>query len=250
MVEAQARAAPAPRGYFAQTRTWTYAAALALPVMLVYEVSVRGVDALLGMPVRNGADAMLRGLMAHVGWFGSLALPLAVAAVLLFLAFRERGNVQLKQGWLAISVGEAFLYALFFGGVVGRLTALFLPRSLGLGTGVGKFPLWAELVLSLGAGFYEEVLFRGLLLGGLRRLFGLFTARAAVRDGGAVLLAAAIFSAYHHIGPYADPFSLGVFTFRLIAGLVLSLLLVLRGFGITVLTHAFYDVLVSVGLAM
>lgn len=238
------------RGYFAQTRSWTYAAALALPVMLAYELSVRGVDTLLGTPVRNGADAMLRGLIAHVGWFGSLALPLAVAAVLLLLAFWERGKVALRQRWLALSVLEAFGYALFFGGVVGRITALFLPHSMGLGTGVGKFPLWAEIVLSLGAGFYEEVLFRGLLLGALRRLFGLFVSGALLRDGAAVLLAAAIFSAYHHVGPYGDPFTLGVFAFRMVAGLLLSALLVLRGFGITVLTHAFYDVLVSLGLAL
>jgi hypothetical protein len=41
-----------------------------------------------------------------------------------------------------------------------------------------------------------------------------------------------------------------VFVFRLIAGLLLSGMLVLRGFGITVLTHAFYDVLFSLGLAL
>jgi membrane protease YdiL (CAAX protease family) len=140
--------------------------------------------------------------------------------------------------------GEAALYALLLGGVVARITALILPQAL-LEPGVGGMPLPAQVVLSLGAGFYEEVVFRGLVLGGLR--WGL---RALGREGRgadavAVLAAALIFSAYHYVGVYADPLSIASFTFRFVAGLVLSVLLVLRGFGITVLTHALYDVLVA-----
>jgi hypothetical protein len=82
----------------------------------------------------------------------------------------------------------------------------------------------------------------------LRQLLGLLFARAFLRDALAVVLAAAAFSAYHYLG--AERFALGTFVFRLIAGLALSALLVLRGFGITVMTHAFYDVLFSLGLAM
>ena len=60
------------------------------------------------------------------------------------------------------------------------------------------------------------------------------------------LLGAAIFSAFHYIGPYGDRWQLYSFLFRLIAGLFFSGLYLLRGFGITAWTHALYDVLLLV----
>ncbi|MBS2028864.1 MAG: CPBP family intramembrane metalloprotease [Deltaproteobacteria bacterium] len=234
---------PLQRGYWAQTRTWTYAALLALPVMVLYEAGVRLVDAATHTGIRNGADAILRSFVGLVGRGGSLVLPIAVAVVLGGLALRERAPV--RRDWLGYAVLESFAYALVFGGVAGKLTALLLPRALG--TGLDAMPIWAQAVLSLGAGLYEEVLFRGLVLGGLRWGLG-FWLSSTKRDAAAVLLSAALFSAYHHL--LGDPFHVSVFVFRLVAGVLLSLLLVLRGFGITVLTHAFYDVLFSLGLAM
>ena len=236
---------PLQRGYWAQTRTWTYAALLALPVMALYEVGVRLVDRATGTGIRNGADAILRSFVALAGRGGSLVLPIAVTLVLVGFALKDRKRAQVRRDWLAYAVLEAFGYALIFGGVAGRLTALLLPRALG--TGLDAMPLWAQAVLSLGAGFYEEVLFRGIVLGGLRWGLGLWLSPTK-RDALAVLISATLFSAYHHL--LGDPFHVSVFVFRLVAGVLLSLLLVLRGFGITVLTHAFYDVLFTFGLGL
>lgn len=238
-------------GYLALTRTWTYSSLLALPILLAYELGIRAVDVALRSPVRNGADAMLQSLAGLVGNVGPILVPAAVAATLLGLCFGERArHIAIERGVVVGMVVESLAYAAIFGTVVGRLTALVLPHAFArLGTGGAHFPAWAQVVLSLGAGLYEEVLFRGLVLGGLRKLLGLVVARALVRDATAVLLAAFLFSAYHHVGPYGDPFSLQVFVFRFLAGLMLSALLVLRGFGITVATHAFYDVLFTLGLA-
>ena len=58
----------------------------------------------------------------------------------------------------------------------------------------------------------------------------------------ATILGAAIFSAFHYIGPYGDRLELYSFAFRMIAGLFFSALYLLRGFGITAWTHALYDV--------
>lgn len=234
-------------GYFAQTRSWVYSAALALPVMVIYELGVRSVDRATGTGVRNGADAILQSFIAMFG-VRALVLPVLVTVVLLGLALRDwRRGFGFRRGFALGAVGEAFAYALVFGGVIGRLTALVLPHAR-LGTGMAGLSLPSQIVLSLGAGFYEEVLFRGIVLGALRNLLGMILARDFLRDAISVVLAAAAFSAYHYLG--AEHFALGTFVFRLIAGLALSALLVLRGFGVTVLTHAFYDVLFSLGLAM
>ena len=100
-----------------------------------------------------------------------------------------------------------------------------------------------RLMVSLGAGLYEELLFRVVLVSGLallgRHLLGLGARAAGV---GAVLLGALLFSASHYVGAYGDPFTMGSFTFRFVAGVFFSGLYLLRGFGITAWTHALYDV--------
>ena len=97
-------------------------------------------------------------------------------------------------------------------------------------------------MLSLGAGLYEELFFRVLLVTGLatgaRVVFGL-----GKRAGGvlAAVLGALIFSAFHYIGPYGDQLQLQSFVFRALSGLAFSGLYLMRGFGITAWTHALYD---------
>jgi hypothetical protein len=59
------------------------------------------------------------------------------------------------------------------------------------------------------------------------------------------MVGALLFSAFHYIGPYGDPFALGSFIFRLIAGVLFSAMYLLRGFGITAWSHALYDVFLS-----
>jgi membrane protease YdiL (CAAX protease family) len=104
-------------------------------------------------------------------------------------------------------------------------------------------------MISLGAGIYEELLFRVLLVSGLAWLaktgFG-WTGTAAALF--AVLSGALVFSAFHYIGPYGDSFQMASFTFRAVAGVLFSGLYLLRGYGITAWTHALYDVFLAVGV--
>ena len=102
-------------------------------------------------------------------------------------------------------------------------------------------------MISLGAGIYEELLFRVILVSGLawiaRRLLGWSATASGVF---AVVVGALIFSAFHYIGPYGDRWELSSFTFRAVAGVLFSGLYLLRGFGITAWTHALYDVFLAV----
>jgi membrane protease YdiL (CAAX protease family) len=104
-------------------------------------------------------------------------------------------------------------------------------------------------MISLGAGIYEELVFRVILVSGLawmaRRVLGWTTTASGVF---AVVVGALIFSAFHYIGPYGDRLELGSFTFRAVAGVLFSGLYLLRGFGITAWTHALYDVFLAVGM--
>ena len=85
----------APRlGYLQAGRTWTYSALLALPVMVLYEVTVEVVNRVEGLPVRNGADVLLQSLLPISGDWGGLALPLLALLVLGGGAFLERRTGQ------------------------------------------------------------------------------------------------------------------------------------------------------------
>jgi hypothetical protein len=102
-------------------------------------------------------------------------------------------------------------------------------------------------MVSLGAGLYEELLFRVLVVGALAALARRSWGWAPWAAGAlAAVVGALIFSAFHYIGPYGDPLTLGSFTFRAIAGLVFSGLYLVRGFGIAAWSHALYDVVLSV----
>ena len=106
--------------------------------------------------------------------------------------------------------------------------------------------LFGDVVLSIGAGIYEELVFRLLLVGLgsflLRRLFPLPRETALVIT---VLVSAALFSAYHYLGQ--DQFEVFSFVWRTAAGVYLGTLFAVRGFGIAAGAHACFDIFVSLG---
>lgn len=107
--------------------------------------------------------------------------------------------------------------------------------------------VFERLVMSVGAGFYEEVVFRLLLMSGLYaasvRVLGVRSVFAAIL---AVVTSSVIFSAVHYVGNMADAFTLGSFVYRAFAGVLLATIFQVRGFAVAVYTHAFYDILVLV----
>jgi hypothetical protein len=242
-------------GYWRASRAPRYSLTFALPLLLLYELlafTLSG-DAIAG--VRNGADVLLKSLFVGFGGrngliaFGALLLGTGVALV--WRDLRRGGGLEL--GVFGLMAVESVLYALAFGLVVGTLTGVLLGGLVPAGAAplalpVGGLSLTTQLMISLGAGIYEELLFRVLLVGALAwvasRGFGW---RSWESGAFATVLGALVFSAFHYIGPYGDPLELPSFTFRVLAGLVFSAMYLVRGFGITAWTHALYDVWLMVG---
>lgn len=200
-----------------------------------------------GGVVRNGADVLLTGLFSWMlGPRGPLVFMALVIGGAVWLIVRDRRGGPVRASTLAAMLGESVVLALLFGIVVGTATTqLVRPlRSLAAGGGLDGDAL-ARLTLSLGAGLYEELLFRvvivALLANGFRLLFGVSRVTAGV---GATVIGALLFSAFHYVGPLGEPVRLESFVFRALAGLAFSGLYLTRGFGITAWTHALYDVAV------
>jgi hypothetical protein len=248
---------PRPSSYWSLARAHRYSLTFALPLLVLYELLAA---ALAGDPraqgVRNGADVLLKsGFVAVAGQHGPTIFMALVVIAAVWLIWRDRRTTAapMQPRIFAFMLGESLLLAMLLGIVVGTITAQLLGFA-GLqtalaaqATSVEGMGIATRLMLSLGAGLYEELFFRVLLVAaiakGAQLALGWKRKNAGIL---AVIVGALLFSAFHYIGAYGDPLELGSFTYRAIAGVVFSALYLTRGFGITAWTHALYDVMVMV----
>jgi hypothetical protein len=242
--------------YWRETRAPRYSLGFAFPLLLIYEVLAFSLSHGEVSGVRNGADVLLKSLFLLLGGRAGLAVfgigLVGGGAVLVWRDYRR--SRQIRLGYFGGMAAESVIYALTFGMVASALTRIMLPGlSLvsapnGPHQALAQWTLPTQLMISLGAGIYEELLFRVILVSGLAWLATTaFGWRATQAKLFAVCLGAVIFSTFHYIGPYGEPLRLASFAFRTVAGLLFSGLYVLRGFGITAWTHALYDVFLAVG---
>ncbi len=213
------------------------------PLFLLYGVGVLFADTI------NGVDFITRFVYAAVGYdamhYLKVQAGLAVVFVVLLVVLRRHRRVALS-GFFPL-VLESAIYALTLGSLILLVMQSVLGFSLGLAVagdeGVG---VWEGLVISAGAGVFEELVFRlGLMAGGaaLLLLLGVPKAVALIL---AIVVSSALFSAAHHVGPLGDPFALDVFTYRLLAGVVFALIFYFRSLAHAVYAHFLYDVYVLV----
>lgn len=239
---------PSLNAYWHATRQPRYSLFFALPLLLLYEILAFTLSGDGYAGIRNGADVLLKSLFVTLGGHQGLLvfslLLLGIGLALVGRDLRARGGVQPKLFGLMLL--ESVGYALVFGLVASVLTTLLLPDAL-LALGMPpQLSFGTQLVISLGAGIYEELLFRVLLVSGLAALATrVFRWKAVPASVFATVLGALIFSAFHYVGAFGDPFTLSSFTFRAIAGAMFSGLYLVRGFGITAWTHALYDVFLT-----
>ena len=243
--------------YFDVSRSPRYSVIFALPLLLAYEA----LAAALAGPrsasqIRNGADVLLKeAFIAVAGRNGPLIFITAVIGIGIWFVARDmkRTGQGVRPLVFGAMLAESIALAAMFGIVIGFVTmkllgSLHAAAIAGTATPIAQMSWSTKLMLSLGAGLYEELLFRVLLVSalaaGARTVFGWGMRGAGVF---ATLVGALIFSAFHYIGPYGDPFSLTSFTFRAISGVAFSALYLLRGFGITAWTHSLYDAFLLLG---
>jgi hypothetical protein len=234
--------------YWVRTRAPRHSLTFALPLLLLYE----GLAFVLSGPdlagVRNGADVLLKSLFTALGGrYGLTVFGLALFGAGALLVYRDRkANGPIEPRLFSGMMIESLVYGALLGFVASTLTGFLLGGAHLAQGGVTRFGFPTQIMISLGAGIYEELVFRVLLVSGIalicRTVFGWKPGTSAVA---ATVVGALIFSAFHYIGPYGDRFEISSFTFRAIAGLLFSALYLSRGFGIAAWTHALYDVMLA-----
>lgn len=234
--------------YWRLSRSPRYSILFAFPLLVAYEVTARVITR-GETGVRNGADVILKSLFVWLGGRdGVLIFDLLLVGLGAWLVLRDRRKSAepLRPSVFLLMLAESGGLALAFGFVASLLTGLVLRGPSALAIGGTRLDLPTQLMVSLGAGIYEELLFRVIVVSGLALLAGrAFGWGTNAANAFAVVVGALVFSAFHYIGAYGDRLQLSSFVFRTIAGLLFSGLYVLRGYGITAWTHSLYDIFLS-----
>lgn len=270
--------------YLERTSRPIYAIVFLLPFILFYELCIvsSSTDLLDHSPVSVVTFVWLQKLLASLGFGGKLAWvapPLVVVVILIALQLTsgKRWSFWLGDIWrmvvecvlLAVPLIVLVLFintmgskqadiARFDGSVhCPAVTSCSAVAENGVSTSVSdrgstmNWKYWlVNIATGIGAGIYEELIFRLVLICVLMMLFqDVFKLDHKNSIILSVLISAALFSAHHHIdflsgqlNP-ADPFNLTRFVFRTLAGVYFAVLFAIRGFGITAGTHAFYNII-------
>ncbi|MDX1739655.1 MAG: CPBP family glutamic-type intramembrane protease [Rhodothermales bacterium] len=233
--------------YLKATKTATYGFLSALPLFLLYEVSILFVNHGSPTGVRVGADVWMKQLLVAVGAPGMVAVGVAVLAIGIAVFVRDRRkDIPIRTSYFGGILLESLVYAVVVALMVSAAVSVLLPMAAQ--SQIGEMGLFTQLSLSLGAGLYEELVFRVILVGGMFWILTRLGSRPRAAYIVAAVVGAALFSAVHYIGVFGDPFSVASFLFRFLFGLALNAIFLLRGFGVAAWTHALYDVLVVSGL--
>lgn len=235
-----------------------------LPLLLVYELGVLLIGGNQADAFRNGADAWMRQFLLHLGVDFLWVLPVSLVAALLLWQWASRQPWRTSWDTLGGMVAESLLFAFALILLGQAVDCCFRQPHVSLLQIESNWTsnLMIRSVTFLGAGIYEEFLFRLCLIpityATLRALLLPHRWSVAVT----IVSTSLIFSLAHYLGTSEHGYSLASlidavsrvrstrslwfsFVFRTLAGMFFAALFFLRGFGITVGSHAAYDVIVG-----
>jgi len=231
-------------GYWVDSRQPLASLIFIVPLLITYET---GLLVLGHNAVQNGADAWLRSLLQFLGFSQHFLLPVLTVCILLGWHYTTRRPWRVSQGLFWSMAGECLALAVCL-----RLVAYLQVLATEAATEAFRMelsriaeikPFVGRSVGFLGAGIYEELLFRLIMLSLLAWMLKRFGIADGKRMVIAVLATSLLFSAAHYVGPYGDRLEAFSFLFRFIAGIFFSVLFVYCGFGIAAGTHAGYNIL-------
>lgn len=235
--------------YWAQTRRPIPSLVFVLPLIAAYEFGVTKLGGSSADALRTGADSWMRHALASFGLRDRWLPPLALVTSILAWQTYRADSWRFRPGCLLGMVSESLVFAVALVGL-SRVVELGFAKLddvavLETATTVST----ATVIGYVGAGIYEEALFRLALIPMLYWVARWIHAPRVLAGTLAVTASSLLFSLAHHAGAPGEAFTLFAFIFRWLAGIGFAWIFLARGFGIAVGTHVAYDVLVGwVGL--
>ena len=234
--------------YWNTSKNIYYSIIFVFPMVVLYELMCWLQFLGSEYQIRNGADVFLRQLFIMFGDYSELAYSSSLLIILLLIMFFNRDVI--REGRLRISYLLFMLFESLFWCTVFIILMSFLeniPLSI-----MDRNIVPEHFYLSIGAGIWEEILFRvGAITFTVYLLKYILSYAHLFAISFAIISSALLFSLFHYIGQFGDLFTFRSFYIRTIAGIILGILYIFRGFGITAYTHIFYDIsIISIPIIM
>lgn len=243
-----ARLAVDDHSYWALTRRPLPCLIFILPLLLAYEAGVLWLGGGSSQAPRTGADAWLRQLLATAGLTDQWLLPLGLILALLAWQAADPRDWRFSPSCLAGMAIESLLLAVALIGM-SRLVDIGFAHLEGrpiLALSAERIQqVVTPLVGFLGAGVYEEAIFRLALIPLFFWVLRLLQTPQVLASTVAITASALLFSVAHHAGTPGEAFTWFAFIFRWLAGVFFAWVFVVRGFGVAVGAHTAYDILVG-----
>ncbi|HZL36468.1 MAG TPA: CPBP family glutamic-type intramembrane protease [Tepidisphaeraceae bacterium] len=241
----------APDGYLRSATLPLPSLVLLLPLIALYEVGTR----YLTTAAQEGKDQQIIAFSKMEEFFrmlgaGGRYMP-AFAVIGILLAW----HIVRNDSWrvdlrtiigMGIESAVLSLPLLLLAFAVNRYFPLAALKGVSHASILAHSSVQDRIIMDLGAGVYEEFVFRlvlftllSLLLKDIIRLHNAWVYVLTVAGSGL------LFSAYHYFSPN-ESFAWRVFAFRALAGVYFGMIFMLRGFGITAASHSAYDFIVTV----
>ena len=225
------------------------------PLLAAYEAGVRILGA---QAARNGADVWMRRVLQWLDFDHYFLLPVLAVCILLGWHYTTRQPWRVPRGVLSGMAAESVLLAvclrvvLYVQGLLWHVLSHSLaPAGARTAASLDYSAATGRLIGYLGAGVYEELLFRLILLSLVVWAIQRLGCPRPWSVAAAVALTSLAFAIAHYLGSNGEPLALGQvsfwfgFLFRFVAGVFFGVLYLYRGFGIAAGTHAVYDILVG-----
>ena len=225
--------------YLQKSKSPFYSFIITLPIFLLYELGLLLMRGTEFSYIKNGADVLIEDMIATLGFdifYISSSIFLLAFFIIAYYQKKNYDSFTIYKSYLSIMLFESFVYALLLFLLLGNMSLYLMDISFE--------DIKFNIILSLGAGIYEELIFRVFSIFILYKFISFIfkSMRHFSTQFSALLLSSILFSLFHFMG--TESFSQEAFTIRFIAGILLGILYINRGFGITAITHSFYDIFV------
>ena len=221
--------------YFNNSKTFLYSVIITFPLVVIYQLC-NFIDIYKSSSIIINSVDLLSLIVSYLNieypeFYKSIFIFCGYFLIIYFCKSKfNDNNVRIK--YALIMICEGFLYSL----VLYSLIINFSQIPLVISSQATSY-----LKMSIGAGIWEEFVFRVILINIFIYIFSIILKSSRLIILLSVFISAILFSSFHFIGPISDDFIINSFLYRSIAGLYLGFLYVVRGYGIAVYCHMFYD---------
>ena len=231
------------QSYYAVSQNLLYSLIIIFPMLFIYELLgfINNFDS--NTQIRNGADSIIRQAFLIFGSNSQFLYGFTLFLIFISVCYKHREtllNDQVNLRYLVMMIGESFVWCSGLLVTMKGFSTLFLANPM-------SSNLLEQFYLSVGAGIWEELIFRFGLISIIAYIINfIFRYGKSLSLCLSLLVSGIFFSLFHYVGLYGDVFTWQTFILRTFAGIFLGAVFLFRGLGISVYTHILYDmVLVS-----